>query len=146
FASEEHNRTDENYPVVRHKLVFLLGRVVSGQEVCASFPLLFKEAKRDGVVVCPCFWRKGGSMLPRRLAFLPAVLTSAILASAVAFSQQAPEYGPAKGTLLVIGGGNLKGSGIYEKFIELAGGPNARYVIVPTAGGNRNPDGSLHTY
>jgi len=85
-------------------------------------------------------------MFPRRLVLLPAALTLAILASAVASSQQAPEYGPAKGTLLVIGGGNLKGSGINEKFIELAGGPDARYVIVPTAGGNRNPDGSLHIY
>ena len=58
----------------------------------------------------------------------------------------APEYGPAKGTLVIVGGGNLDGSGIIEKFIELAGGPEKHFVIVPTAGGNRNPDGTLHVY
>jgi cyanophycinase len=58
----------------------------------------------------------------------------------------APEYGPAKGTLLVVGGGNLIGTGITEKFIELAGGPEKRFVIVPTAGGNRSADGSLIAY
>ncbi len=57
-----------------------------------------------------------------------------------------PEYGPAKGTLLIVGGGNLTGSGINEKFIELAGGKDKNFVIVPTAGGNRNPDGSLIVY
>ena len=31
-----------------------------------------------------------------------------------------------------------------EKFIELAGGPDKKFVIVPTAGGNRRPDGTLH--
>jgi len=57
------------------------------------------------------------------------------------------EYGPAKGTLIIVGGGNLTGTGIEEKFIELAGGPDAKFIIVPTAGGNRNPkDGSLIVY
>lgn len=59
---------------------------------------------------------------------------------------EAPEYGPARGTLLIAGGGTLDGSGIIEKFIELAGGPDARFVIVPTAGGNRNADGSVRAY
>jgi cyanophycinase len=58
----------------------------------------------------------------------------------------APEYGPRKGTLLIVGGGNLNGSGISEKFIELAGGPAKRFVIVPTAGGNRNAQGELIAY
>src|SRR5258708_36294124 len=55
----------------------------------------------------------------------------------------APEYGPAKGTLVIVGGGNLNGSGINEKFIELAGGPEKKFVIVPTAGANRNAQGEL---
>ena len=61
---------------------------------------------------------------------------------------QAPstDYGPAKGTLLVVGGGNLDGTGIIEKFIELAGGPAKKFVIVPTAGGNRNRDGAPVDY
>lgn len=61
-------------------------------------------------------------------------------------AQEAPEYGPAKGTLLIVGGGNLNGSGISEKFIQLAGGPEKTFVIVPTAGGNRNAQGQLITY
>jgi cyanophycinase len=57
-----------------------------------------------------------------------------------------PEYGPARGTLLIVGGGALIGSGINEKFIELAGGPEKNVVIVPTAGGNRNARGELISY
>ena len=60
--------------------------------------------------------------------------------------QEAPEYGPAKGTLVIVGGGQTDGTGIVEKFIQLAGGPDAHFVIVPTAGGNRNQDGSLMPY
>jgi cyanophycinase len=59
---------------------------------------------------------------------------------------EAPEYGPAKGTLVIVGGGNLNGSGINEKFIELAGGPTKKFVIVPTAGGNRNAQGEVTAY
>ena len=33
-----------------------------------------------------------------------------------------------------------------EKFIELAGGKDAKFVIVPTAGGNKNADGTLKVY
>jgi len=55
----------------------------------------------------------------------------------VAPPAQAPEYGPAKGTLVIVGGGATEGTGIMEKFIELAGGPDAKFIIVPTAGGNR---------
>lgn len=74
-----------------------------------------------------------------------------LLAASSARAQQpvtadAPEYGPAKGALVIVGGGNLAGSGINEKFIELAGGPERNFVIVPTAGGNRNADGSLIAY
>lgn len=74
-----------------------------------------------------------------------------LLAAATPRAQQpataeAPEYGPAKGTLVIVGGGNLAGSGISEKFIELAGGPEKKFVIVPTAGGNRNAEGALIAY
>src|SRR5688500_6836539 len=57
-----------------------------------------------------------------------------------------PEYGPAKGTLVIIGGGSTEGTGIVEKFIELAGGPEKTFIIVPTAGGNRGQDGTLREY
>lgn len=42
--------------------------------------------------------------------------------------------GPPHGTLLVVGGGML-GPEILERFIELAGGPDARIVVVTTAAG-----------
>jgi len=58
-----------------------------------------------------------------------------------------PVYGPAKGTLVIIGGGNAEGTGIMERFIRLGGGAeNGKFVIVPTAGGNRNRDGSVIAY
>lgn len=41
--------------------------------------------------------------------------------------------GPEKGSLLIIGGGRLD-SLFYGKFMELAGGPDAPVVIIPTAG------------
>jgi cyanophycinase len=80
-----------------------------------------------------------------RLSLVIAVL--ALTASwPLAQTADTPEYGPAKGTLVIVGGGNLNGSGIEEKFIELAGGKDKNFVIVPTAGGNRNADGSLIPY
>lgn len=42
--------------------------------------------------------------------------------------------GPARGTLVIVGGGRLSDT-IIKSFIELAGGPEARIVIVPTAAG-----------
>jgi cyanophycinase len=72
------------------------------------------------------------------------LLTAAVSHRAAA--QTAPEYGPAKGTLVIVGGGSLEGTGIIEKFVQLAGGPDAKFVIVPTAGGNKNPDGTIRVY
>ena len=57
-----------------------------------------------------------------------------------------PEYGPVHGTLVIVGGGALGGTGIREKFVSLAGGINAPIVVVPTAGGNRNAKGELIIY
>lgn len=59
---------------------------------------------------------------------------------------EAPEYGPAKGTLVIVGGGPMANTGILEKFIDLAGGPNAKFVIVPTAMGNKTPTGRVVVY
>jgi cyanophycinase len=59
---------------------------------------------------------------------------------------QAPEYGPAKGTLVIQGGGSDAGTGIWETFINKAGGLGAKIVVVPTAGGNKNADGSIKVY
>ncbi len=43
-----------------------------------------------------------------------------------------PCVGPASGAVLAAGGGML-GPEIYERFVELAGGPGARVVVIPTA-------------
>ncbi|MBO9204250.1 MULTISPECIES: cyanophycinase [Niastella] len=54
--------------------------------------------------------------------------------------QKATEFiGPEKGSLVIVGGGRL-GPDIWARFIELAGGPDARIVVIPTAG----EDSSLH--
>jgi cyanophycinase len=60
--------------------------------------------------------------------------------------QEVPEYGPAKGTLVIDGGSPINRTGIIEKFIQLAGGPDAKFVIVPTAGGNKTADGQIRVY
>ena len=59
---------------------------------------------------------------------------------------QAPEYGPAKGTLVIQGGGSAEGTGIDETFINKAGGLGAKIVVVPTAGGNKAQDGSIRVH
>src|SRR5690349_8908233 len=68
-------------------------------------------------------------MLIRNLSTLALVLVPAV---AVA---QVPRVGPERGAVLVVGGGSL-GPEVLGKFIELAGGPDALIVDVPTAGGD----------
>lgn len=53
-----------------------------------------------------------------------------------AAAAEAPEYGPAKGHLVIIGGNMQPISGLAQKFIDLAGGPDKKFVIVPTNNGN----------
>ena len=78
-------------------------------------------------------------MSPRRKTpFAPTLaLLACVTIPAPALAQQQdgpPVVGPANGTLVVIGG-NLQSAEIYERFIELAGGPDASIVLIPTAGG-----------
>lgn len=90
--------------------------------------------------------RRGARAAWRVAAVAGMLLMAAGWAIMGAAAQEAPEYGPAKGTLVIVGGGNLEGTGIPEKFIALAGGLDAKLVVVPTAGGNRNPDGTIKAY
>lgn len=80
-----------------------------------------------------------------RLKIVAAVVAFVLLSLSPA-AQQAPQYGPPKGTLVIVGGGSTEGTGIVEKFIALAGGVDKKFVIVPTAGGNRNTDGTVRPY
>jgi cyanophycinase len=51
------------------------------------------------------------------------------------------QVGPESGAIIAIGGA-LQSPQIYERFIELAGGPDARIVLIPTAGGAEEYDSS----
>ena len=75
-----------------------------------------------------------------------AALVVASLGGRWAQAQEAPEYGPSKGTLIIVGGGSTDGTGIIEKFIQVAGGPEKKFVIVPTAGGNRDAQGNVRVF
>ncbi|KPK01709.1 MAG: peptidase S51, partial [Gemmatimonas sp. SG8_28] len=46
---------------------------------------------------------------------------------------EAQTVGPARGTLFVAGGG-MRDPALAQRFIDLAGGPQARIVVIPTAG------------
>jgi len=78
-----------------------------------------------------------------------AVVVVAWLAAGLLVTAAQPggtEYGPPRGSLVIAGGGALEGTGILEKFIALAGGPEKTFIIVPTAGGNRNREGAVIPY
>src|SRR5690348_13245739 len=62
----------------------------------------------------------------KRALLLAIVLTSSALVSAQ------PSHGPKKGNLIVIGGGQF-GTDVIQKFKDLAGGPDAPVVVIPTA-------------
>jgi cyanophycinase len=60
-------------------------------------------------------------------------LLGALALAAAAAGVSAQEVGPKRGTLVVVGGA-LEDSFILERFLEIAGGPEAPLVIIPTAG------------
>ena len=60
-----------------------------------------------------------------------AVLTLGWLA---AVQPAAQEVGPARGALVIVGGA-MQDPAIVERFVQLAGGPEAPIVVIPTAGG-----------
>ena len=62
------------------------------------------------------------------------LFTLFLLSEANVFAQNATNpVGPEKGSLVIVGGGNV-GPEIWAKFVELAGGANANIIYVPTAG------------
>jgi len=61
--------------------------------------------------------------------------SGAVSGAATASARGTPSVGPRSGSVMVVGGGQ-QGPEVFAKFIELAGGPDALIVDVPTAGGD----------
>lgn len=75
-------------------------------------------------------------MQPRRRSCVLAGLALALSGAAAGLAGQTCEdtcVGPSHGAVIAAGGGQLDRS-IYEEFVRLAGGENARIVLIPTAG------------
>ena len=61
------------------------------------------------------------------------IISLAVLFAAGLVAAESPVVGPSTGTLVLAGGGRL-GAEIIDRFLELAGGPDAHIVVIPTAG------------
>jgi cyanophycinase len=64
----------------------------------------------------------------------PFVLTAVLLAACLSGAAGAQDVGPARGALVIAGGG-VRDLSIIERFLDLAGGKDAPIVVVPTAEG-----------
>ena len=60
-------------------------------------------------------------------------LAVVLLLFGMAMAREAPVVGPARGSLVIVGGGGKEMEIILGKFVELAGGKGARIVVVTTA-------------
>lgn len=82
---------------------------------------------------------------PARWQVAPAVALAVVLTLVLALAptdlraQDPPAVGPPEGSLVVVGGA-MADPAIYERFLELAGGPDAPIVYIPTAGGGEEYD------
>lgn len=85
--------------------------------------------------------------MPERVVFRPRGRAASLLAAALACvgpigsAAQVPRVGPENGSLVVVGGA-MASEEIYRRFIDLAGGPNASIVLIPTAAGDDEFDDS----
>lgn len=75
--------------------------------------------------------RVGRSLLAMMMA---VALWPASAAGQIQQGAPPPQVGPERGSLVIVGGA-MRSAEIYERFIQLAGGPDAHIVLVPTAGG-----------
>jgi len=74
--------------------------------------------------------------------YIPLALFTFLSAFVLAATDydNAPTVGPAKGWLVIQGGGNVTNE-TAERFVTLAGGPNVNFVVIPTADEREfNPD------
>ncbi|MBL9200446.1 MAG: cyanophycinase [Opitutaceae bacterium] len=65
-------------------------------------------------------------------------LAVVVFASGAFAAEPTAKVGPANGSLLVVGGGSM--AKLWPVFLELAGGPDAAIVVIPTAGENVTGD------
>ena len=72
-----------------------------------------------------------------KISRVPLLVALAVLLQA---ADTTTVVGPPRGSLVIVGGGKL-GTQIVERFIELAGGRDSAFVIIPTADGSDKPDG-----
>ena len=72
-------------------------------------------------------------MFRRTVGF--AVLMAVVFGEGVV----AQQVGPKKGSLVIVGGA-MRDQAILETFLDLAGGPDAPIVVIPTAGGGEDYD------
>ncbi len=76
----------------------------------------------------------------RKLTLSGLVLSTMLAAPTEAQIEPAPpKVGPVNGSLVVVGGA-MRSPEIYQRFIALAGGPDAHIVYIPTAGGGEEYD------
>ncbi|GMV06450.1 MAG: hypothetical protein AMXMBFR53_27260 [Gemmatimonadota bacterium] len=79
---------------------------------------------------------------PLRAACALVVALVALAAAPVVAQQMEagpPKVGPERGSLVIVGGA-MRDPAIYKRFIDLAGGPDAPLVMIPTAGGGEEYD------
>jgi hypothetical protein len=62
-----------------------------------------------------------------------------VLSLSLSSLSAAQTIGPENGSLVIVGGG-MRDLSILHRFAELAGGPDAPIVVIPTAGGGENYD------
>ena len=70
---------------------------------------------------------------PTLLALIAGLLLAATAGEAASQACERPCVGPKHGAIIAAGGGVLDAS-IYRRFVKLAGGSNAKIVLIPTAG------------
>jgi len=65
--------------------------------------------------------------------FSPLILVASLLSARTSDYDRSPTVGPAKGWLIIHGGGEITPE-VKQRFVALAGGAGAKFVVIPTAG------------
>lgn len=69
----------------------------------------------------------------KKQRILPVLLVALLTGWSQAQTPAPNTVGPEKGALVIVGGGSVTPD-VWSRFLELAGGPAARIVVIPTAG------------